>query len=278
MSRAGGGAAYRGVLSLFELEADLPVVVVPDVHQDLGFLEKAVARARAEGAGLVFLGDHVDAVDARWREGAALAAVARMLPELAESHPGGCVFIAGNHDVQALQAARHRAALLIAGEEAEVAKLDAAMPAAAGYASLLGAWPQGFLRGWRLAYAAHGYLLSHAGVARRFWPWRAATDAAGQTRAFLSEAEKAWEGWLARNEEGPLFEVGPGRGGRDALVGGPLWMDWDKEFVDDLPLPQVVGHTRGKEARRKDRSWCIDASQTRVAVIEPDVGLRVVKL
>jgi hypothetical protein len=134
------------------------------------------------------------------------------------------------------------------------------------------------LRGWRLAATAHGYLLSHAGVARRYWPWSAAPDAAGQARAFLSQADEAWERWLLKNEEGPLFEVGPGRGGRDAPVGGPLWLDWDKEFVDDLPLPQVVGHTRGRDARRKDRSWCIDAAQGCVALIEPDLGLQVVKL
>lgn len=278
MSPAGGGAAYRGVPLHFKIEADRPVLVVPDVHQDLGFLERAVKRAEREHAALVFLGDHADAVDAKWRDPAALAAVARVLPELAETHAGGCVFIAGNHDVQALQVARHRAALLIAGDEEQVAKLDAAMPGAPSYGNLLGAWPQGFLREWRLAAVVHGYLLSHAGVARRYWPWADAPDAAGQARAFLSQADAAWERWLLRNEEGPFFEVGPGRGGRDAPVGGPLWLDWDKEFVDDLPLPQVVGHTRGREARRKDRSWCIDASQTCVAVIEPDVGLRVVKL
>ena len=252
--------------------------MVPDVHQNLEFLELAVNRAQAEGARLVFLGDFVDAVDGRWRDPAALAAVARVLPELAETHAPGCIFIAGNHDVQALQLARHRAALLIAGDEEQVAKLDAAMPTAASYAKLLGAWSQDFLRGWRLAEVAHGFLLSHAGVARRFWPWVAAPDVAGQARALLREADVAWERWLLKNEVGPLFEVGPGRGGRDAPVGGPLWMDWDREFVDDLPLPQVVGHTLGREARRKDRSWCIDASQTCVALIEPKSGLRVVQL
>ena len=263
---------------LFEIDPEQPVLVVPDVHQDLGFLERAVARARAEGAALIFLGDHVDAVDARWSDPAAMAAAARALPELAETHAPGCVFLAGNHDVLALQAARHRAALLIQGDEEQVAKLDAAMPAAAAYANLLGAWPQNFLRGWRLVAEVHGFLLSHAGVARRFWPWEAAPDKAGQMRALLREADAAWARWLFKNEDGPFFEVGPGRGGRNAPVGGPLWMDWDHEFVDDLPLPQVVGHTRGRAARRKDRSWCIDASQSCVALIDQDRGLRVVKL
>ena len=261
-----------------EIESSRPALVVPDVHQNLFFLEGAVARAEREGAALVFLGDHVDAIDARWRNTSALMAVARALPELAEAHAPGCVFIAGNHDVQALRLARHRAGLLLAGEEAQVAKLDAAMPAAPAYGQLLGAWTLDFLRGWGLAGVAHGFLFSHAGVARRHWPWSIAPDAAGQTRAFLRQADEAWERWLLGNEEGPLFDIGPARGGHDAPVGGPLWMDWDREFVDDLPLPQVVGHTRAAQARRKDRSWCIDASQSCVALIEPTTGLRVVKL
>jgi hypothetical protein len=252
-------------------------LVVPDVHQDLGFLERVVVRAVKEGAGLVFLGDYVDGANPEWRAPAALRAVAEALPELAESHGPGCVFLAGNHDVQALQVARHRAALLIAGDEEQVARLDAALPQAASYAGLLGAWSQAFLQEWRMAEVVHGFLLSHAGVARRFWPWGASPERAGQTEAFLRETDAAWARWLLKDEEGPLFDVGPGRGGRVAPVGGPLWLDWDSEFVDDLPLPQVVGHTRAREARRKDRSWCIDAGQTCAGLIDPDAGLRVLK-
>jgi hypothetical protein len=57
-----------------------------------------------------------------------------------------------------------------------------------------------------------------------------------------------------------------------------LWLDWDTEFVDDLPLPQVVGHTRGAHARNKDRSWCIDCAQTSVALLDPDFGLSILPL
>lgn len=259
-------------------DPERPVLVVPDIHQDLGFFERSVTLATRHGASLLFIGDYVDAVDPRWREPAALTAITRALPELAENHPGGCVFLAGNHDVLALQAARHRAALLVAGDTEQVEKLDQAMPLAAGYADLLGAWSKEFLLRWSLASAAHGILVSHAGVARRYWPWAAAADRSEQAKVFLNEAKNAWLRWLLKNEEGPLFEVGPGRGGRNAPVGGPLWLDWDSEFVDDLPLPQVVGHTRGREPRRKDRSWCIDAAQSFVGLIDPDLGLRVLRV
>lgn len=278
LNRLPVGPAYRRVSFSSASAPDRPVLVVPDVHQDIDFLERAVALAERQGASLTFLGDYVDAIGPRWSEPATLRVVARILPEIAETHPGGCVFIAGNHDVQALQTARHRASLLIAGDDEQVEKLDRAMPSAAAYGDLLGAWARDFLLSWRLASTAHGFLLSHAGVARRYWPWGAASDAAGQARVFVAEGQAAWEKWLLRHETSPLFEVGPGRGGRDAPVGGPLWLDWDTEFVDDLPLSQVVGHTRGREPRRKDRSWCIDASQTCVGLIDPDIGLTVLRI
>lgn len=260
------------------LDAEQPVLIVPDIHQDVGFLQRVVARAEREDAALVFLGDYVDGIDPRWRDISALRAVARALPELAATHRRGCVFLAGNHDVQALQAGRHRAALLLAGEHEQVEKLDRAIPFAAGYGELLGMWSRDFLLGWKLSAIAHGTLITHAGVARRYWPWGASPGPEDQALVFLADCETAWEKWLLRNEDGPLFEVGPGRGGRNAPVGGPLWLDWDTEFVDDLPMPQVVGHTRGREARRKDRSWCIDAAQTCVGLLDPDLGLQVLKI
>ena len=263
---------------LLDFSPNRPVLVVPDVHQDLGFLDRAVALARREEATLCFLGDHADAINPQWRGEAALRAVAERLPELAETHPHGCVFLAGNHDLEALRMAHLRARFLLAGDEASVAKLDAAQPAAPSYARLLGAWPSAFLRTWGLAAVAHGFLLSHAGVSRRIWPWGASTEPALQVEAFIRGANAAWAGWLARGEEGPLFAIGPARGGRDAPVGGVLWLDWDQEFVDDLPLPQLVGHTRGRDPRRKDRSWCLDAAQTAVGLLDPDLGLRVLRV
>ena len=261
-----------------ELNSDRPVVVIPDVHQDLGFLERAVTLAQRESASLCFLGDTVDAANPRWRDPSALRAIANVLPEIAETHPHGCVFLAGNHDVDAVRLGRQRASHLIDGEHALVAALDAAFPAAAGYAHLLAAWPSSFLRTWSIAAVAHGFLLSHAGVARRYWPWAASPHAEDQSATFLRDAHQAWLHWLATGEENFFFAVGPARGGKTAPIGGPLWLDWDYEFVDDLPLPQIVGHTRGREPRRKDRSWCLDAAQTAVGLLHPDLGLRVVRL
>ena len=52
------------------------------------------------------------------------------------------------------------------------------------------------------------------------------------------------------------------RGGEQPC-GGITWQDWNDEFRDDLPCPQLVGHTSSSDgARQQGRSWCIDGGQT----------------
>ncbi|AKC83558.1 hypothetical protein IMCC26134_13650 [Verrucomicrobia bacterium IMCC26134] len=261
-----------------EFNTELPVLVVPDVHQDLVFLQRAVALAEQEGAGLAFLGDYVDSINPRWRNAQALEDIAKALPQLAQSHRHGCLFLAGNHDVMALKTAHSRARQLISGHDDLIASLQAGLQPENNYSALIGAWPGQFLHTWQIAAVCHGFILSHAGVARRFWPWAAAPDHIGQTKAFIESSSRAWICWLEEGTDNPLFAVGPARGGKLSPIGGPLWMDWDAEFVDDLELPQIVGHTRGHEPRRKNRSWCIDASQSCVGLLDPSHGLRLVKL
>ena len=75
---------------------------------------------------------------------------------------------------------------------------------------------------------------------------------------------------LAMMRHGPqaLLAAGKTHGG-DAPIGGLTWLDWNDEFSDDLPLPQIVGHTADEVgARQKGRSWCVDGNQSCYAVLE----------
>ncbi len=261
-------------MAYFDLSPGRPLLVVPDVHQNLDFFAAAVTRADSEGAGLCFLGDFIDGADARWREPAAMRAVARQIAELCEERPNDCAVLIGNHDYDALRVARFRQQLALQGDTKGIADLDAALPMAPHYAELLNLWPVQLLATWSIAAFAHDTLLSHAGVARRLWPWSSTGEPRAQAKTFITESNTVWLQWLEHDEEHALFAAGPGRGGLDAPVGGPLWLDWDIEFVDDLPFPQAVGHTRAKTVRRKDRSWCLDAGQTYVGLLDPDYGLR----
>lgn len=100
------------------------------------------------------------------------------------------------------------------------------------------------------------WLISHAGV----HPYLRAGDDRGRSIArgaglWSAAAMACAEGGLAH----PLFACGVERGGRSP-VGGPLWLDWDREFEDDNPEmpPQIVGHTPHAFPMRKGFSWCLD--------------------
>lgn len=143
----------KPVTGSLNISPDRPVLVVPDVHQDLRFLQRASALAAQEGAGLVFLGDYVNTLDRRWRGEPAIHAIANALPELAETHSYGCLFLVGNRDVMALQIAYSRARQLLNGRTEWLATVPEARQPEANCATLLGAWPQTFFA--QLAHRRH---------------------------------------------------------------------------------------------------------------------------
>ena len=54
---------------------------------------------------------------------------------------------------------------------------------------------------------------------------------------------------IASGKDSHLLHVGPSRGGYDR-VGGPLWLDWSREFRPIAGLNQIVGHTPAKGVAR----------------------------
>jgi DNA repair exonuclease SbcCD nuclease subunit len=117
----------------------------------------------------------------------------------------------------------------------------------------------------RLFCVANGWLLSHAGIQENSWQNHLAAET--NLDRLWNEADEALE--AAPFKPHRLFACGYNRGG-DANYGGPLWLDWDTEFEDVLPYPQIVGHTHKLNAHRRiGRSWCID-SGTGYVIIAPD--------
>jgi hypothetical protein len=134
-------------------------------------------------------------------------------------------------------------------------------------------WPGEMWFRLELAMEADGWLLSHAGIHPQFWP------TVGTPALSLQTLLMEWEGVIGNlfeNEDHPLLEAGEARGGSQA-VGGPLWCDWEQEFVDELPYRQLVGHSANAEPRQTGRSWCIDCAQRVYGILEAG-ELRLVEL
>jgi hypothetical protein len=254
-----------------------PSLLIPDVHQDIDFLETALASGMAAGvAEIILLGDLLDGRRARTRSSRfasqTLACVEQLLLE--QSVPTTLLW--GNHDYKYW---KHRDIVAAFSECPDSASfVETAiyglslhtLHALAGtrirrrrYSRLGTIWGQ-FAR---LAVYRHGYVISHAGIHNDFWPRDHSVE---ESVALLNDAMRAVQDHPAHLDRTGLTEAGAARLG-DRPFGGPLWLDWDDEFKDDLPFPQIVGHTPDPEgARNKGRSWCIDGGQSCFAFLYPD--------
>jgi predicted phosphodiesterase len=240
-------------------------LVIPDVHQDIDWVRRVLKREPACDL-VVFLGDYFDSYQPP-RLGADVAETCAFMEAQRRALGRRVVFVLGNHDIQYLEAKpacdAHRTPRHLNYQCGAAYNHTTAKQVAKGLSLE-------FWHGARLFVSVNGWLLSHAGVALRHWP-QCATPAA--SIAALDEAAlKALR--FMKEGSNPLLRAGLVRGG-DAPVGGITWQDWDAEFSDDLPCPQIVGHTACAHlARQKGRSWCIDGRQTTYGVLTAE-GLRV---
>jgi hypothetical protein len=239
-------------------------LIIPDVHQDIAWVERILAREDAgEGSPdlIVFLGDYFDSRrPVTQRAGVSETCV--YLDALRARLGERAVFLLGNHDVQYLEA---RARCLAHRTPRHLRyQCGASFSRSAAKRIAKDLSPE-FWSAERLFVSVNGWLLSHAGVAAAHWPFTA-SDADSLVK--LEEvAAAALQSIAAPSAPHPLLEAGRVRGG-DAEVGGITWLDWDNEFEDALPLPQIVGHTSNESgARQHGRSWCIDGAQSCYCVL-----------
>lgn len=246
-------------------------LIFPDVHQDIAWVERVLAREKVFGsvsAGapdlVVFLGDCFDSRQPPERR-ASVVETCAYFDALRARLGDRAVFLLGNHDVQYREA---RAVCLARRAPRNLRYQCGAsfVPSTAKHvAKNLSAE---FWTGARLFVSVNGWLLSHAGVAPAHCPMRETLDES------LAELEQACAAALksipasgASRVSHPLLRAGYVRGG-EVPVGGVTWLDWDHEFEDALPAPQIVGHTVNPlGARRNGRSWCLDGGQTCYGVL-----------
>jgi hypothetical protein len=233
-------------------------LIIPDVHQNIAWVERIFAQETDQDL-VVFLGDYFDSyLPAKLRTG--VAATCAYLEDKRRELGGRGVFLLGNHDIQYLEA--KPACDFYKTPRNLHYKCGSAFKHSAASKIAKGLMPE-FWQNARLFVCVNGLLLSHAGLAPVLWPQRPTfTDS---LTALSEECQTA----LLTMKRGPhpLLQAGKIRGG-DAPIGGITWLDWDDEFSDALPFPQIVGHTGSEQgARNKGRSWCLDGHQSCYGVL-----------
>ncbi|MGJ8653053.1 MAG: metallophosphoesterase [Opitutaceae bacterium] len=242
----------------------MKILVVPDIHENLEFLKYIFAyEDTASFDHIVLLGDYFDQPGVVQLCEKKLQQVAGTLLGFKEIFGERLHMLCGNHDLPyyALQPAcgdNRGQPNQIISQWLGNTTLDRAE-------IINELWDEAFWLDLKGAVLLDGWLFSHAGVHPNWWT-RLGKTTATRYRAF----QKTWESALENifNEaENPIFAAGEARGGI-VPVGGPLWLDWDKEFEDALEVPQIVGHTRCAKQTQKGRSYCIDFAQAAYAIIE----------
>ena len=237
------------------------VLTIPDWHQDLAWVKAILDRERGSYDHIVFLGDEFDSHRPD-SEIVSVTEAALFVKELIDGKHGPVTLLLGNHTLAYMEAfykaSRHQTPQLrniCSGYSNSAAKKIAKV-------FMWADW-----RRFELFKLVNGRLLSHAGFLGDFWDRNESVE--DNLHALYRESQEALENVAFKGSR--FFRCGLYRGG-NAFHGGPCWLDFDAEFVDELPLPQVVGHTNRKEdpVRQRGTSYCIDGGQSTYALIQPD--------
>ena len=233
------------------------ILVIPDLHQNVSWLLAVLKKEAQTSNAIVLLGDYFDP---KVEQASSTAATAEIIADLYRNQSVPTYLLAGNHDLPYLFDLHYLMRGLRPPENpyATAAYRRSALP------KILELWPEDLLSGLLPFVLANGYLLSHAGLKQAHWP-----DGEAVNEASLAKLYRRLQGKLhdLRGEPDVMLSGVPAsRGGLDP-IGGITWQDWEEDFVDDLPWPQIVGHTLLDKPREKGRSWNVDACGSYYALL-----------
>jgi hypothetical protein len=237
------------------------LLIITDIHQNLNWVKKILEDERGNYDHVLFNGDWIDSYyQPPVIEGA--TETAKFVVDAINGRYGPASFNIGNHDAPVMESWRWNI---------KYSNKPQLFYGCSGYtrSKSLNFNKEMTWENWRKFHVFHtfgGYVISHAGFSQPYWNDYLSTDdyldrAWTETEAALDLLSAQYSRW---------FAPGYARGGRE-VVGGPIWLDWNYEFVDMLPINQIVGHTTmPNTVRKKGKSYCIDGHQTAYAILKKD--------
>lgn len=250
-----------------------PILLIPDIHQNVDFLARCLRLGVESKVGeIILLGDLLDSKSRKGRLLPVIRDLLRRLGILLRIEQLPVTLLWGNHDwkywsfrreIEQIGEEMRESFEFYALNDLSILTVDVLMePDAETGRRPIDLWGGHAV----LAVERHGWLITHAGVHPSLWP------EGKSLKEGVAELNRAMRPLVAdppTDYSHPLLGAGPPRGGYHP-VGGPLWLDFVEEFVDDLPFPQAVGHTRCPDVLQNGRSFCLDASQQVCALLHPD--------
>lgn len=269
-------ALFKSSIPLNSIMLRLRTLLIPDIHQNYGFLESILEREPLDSfERIVLLGDYFDGREPTHRGPDAARKTARLINQLEVKVGSRLTLLWGNHDVPyyLYQCANGRGG----ADHSEFRRLRRQMGLApesqATAEAICEEWPLSFWGKLRPFVRINRFVVSHAGIHLSLYPSKARSVAQA-----LEILGKQWSEDFIKLRSGgipgPLMDAGTVRGGERFEVGGVTWLDWEQEFEDDLPFGQIVGHSWCVSQREIGRSHCIDFGQCAYAMIDTNLVVR----
>ncbi len=228
------------------------VLVIPDIHQDIDWVNSILTIEHGNYDNVVFLGDYFDSR----KDFPVIHTASKTAQWLKDKLHIGAIGLIGNHDLPYLESwtfnqrfSNKKAVFNICSGFSKSKSIDI------NKVLHIDDWNK-----LRPFIIANGWILSHAG----FRP------------LFLKKNLDVLHGELINAiqkiafEYSPYFHAGFVRGG-SAENAGPFWCDFHYDFLDSENIRQIVGHTaKFNNIRNIGNSYCIDGGQTTYAIINPD--------
>lgn len=238
------------------------VLVISDVHQNLAWMKTVMEYEKGNFTRLLFNGDII-----HHRKSTKMITGTRETARFYKSLIDNYDVNMGNHELPIMESWRQNS--MLKNRKFIINHATGYTKSSSLHFNREMTWSD-----WRkvtMFRVVNGWLVSHAGIGHGEWGYG---DVDYNLQRIWDASQDAFEHVDLRPHD--LFRVGAARSTDDsALPGGPIWKDWDSEFVGDLPLPQVVGHTTLEYmVRQKGNSYNIDGEQTTYALISENGDIK----
>jgi len=236
----------------------MKTLIIPDIHQDLFFVESILKLEKGKFDKIIQLGDWFDSFFVPPKV-YGVRAVAQFMNQLVNQYD--ITFLVGNHDVSYYE-------LILKSPEGYITNslIDRRQFSCSGFSgekarNIKKELTHEFIRNCKLMVYEQGYLISHAGIHTSF------IGEGFSPEDIVEELNEVWARFPYPEERDRwVYGVGACRGGLDPC-GGITWQDWFYEFSDG-PYPQICGHTNNASPRKEGNSFMLDAGQRYYGMLE----------
>lgn len=245
----------------------MKILIISDIHQRVSAVQQILDAQQDNVDHIIFLGDYFDNFP-NTLDIAGISEMCEWLKATADDLKDKATWLCGNHDIQYFEEA-YRVGNTYGAHR--VGKKYVCSGYSANKAMKIkkhfGYDKHNFFKQMQLSVTMEGFTFSHGGFhIDKFNPELTLTDNVQNWNQYFKDAIEH----ISSPMPSRIYECGSCRGGSEN-IGGPLWLDFNQEFMPIDDLPQIVGHTPHTYPSRNGNSVCLDCFNEYYAIAEDGI-------